>query len=156
MRLITVAGEEGIGTVSFIFFRDDGGDVGDDRTIHPRFRASVFGIPDKTNLVDTEINFRDDFGAVLLLGVVEVVEHHIGHCRVLVAADNLLLGSSDGTVDVDGDDLPTQTNKIESGDGRGGEGASEDSGGFHSRNPFWAFLCNPRWVSWKAHEKIKN
>ena len=23
----------------------------------------------------------------------------------------------------------------------------EDSGGFHGRNPFWVFLCNPRWVS---------
>ena len=131
MRLITITGEEGIGTVNFIFFRDDGGDVGDNRAIHPRFRASVFGIPDKTNLVDAEINFRDDFGAVLLLRVVEIVEHHIGHCCVLVATDNLLFGSSNDTINVDRNDLPTQTNKIESGDGRGGESASEDSGGFH-------------------------
>ena len=135
-ELITIAGEEGIGTVSFIFFRDDGGNVGDNRAIHPRFRASVFGIPDKTKLVDAEINFRDDFGAVLLLGVVDVVKHHIGHCCVLVAADNLLFGSNDDTVDVDGDDLPTQSNKVKSRNGRGGEGASEDSGGLHSRNPF--------------------
>ena len=81
-ELITIAGEEGIGTVNFIFFRDDGGNVGDNRAIHPRFRASAFGIPDKTNLVDAEINFRDDFGAVLLLGVVEVAKHQ---CREAIS-----------------------------------------------------------------------
>ena len=136
MGLIAVTGEEGIGIVNFIFFRDDGGDVSDDRTIHPRFCASVFGVPDKTNLVDAEINFRDDFGAVLLLGVVEVAKHHVGHCCVLVAVDKLLLSRSNDTVDVDGDDLPALSDKVESGYGRGGEGASEDSGGFHGENPF--------------------
>ena len=130
-ELITITGEEGIGIVNFIFFRYDGGDVGDDRTIHPCFCAFVFNVPDKTNLVDAEINFRDDFGAVLLLGVVEVVEHHIGHCCVLVTVNKLLLGSGDDTVDVDGDDLPALSDKIESWNSRGGEGASEDSGGFH-------------------------
>ena len=130
-ELITITGEEGIGIVNFIFFRYDGGDVGDDRTIHPCFCAFVFNVPDKTNLVDAEINFRDDFGAVLLLGVVEVVEHHIGHCCVLVTVYKLLLGSGDDTVDVDGDDLPALSDKIESWNSRGGEGASEDSGGFH-------------------------
>lgn len=30
---------------------------------------------------------------------------------------------------------------------RGGSGGK--CGVFHGRNPFWAFLCNPRWVSWK-------
>ena len=116
----------------FVLFRDDGGDVGDDRAIHPRFCASVFSIPDKTDLVDAEINFRDDFGAVLLLGVVEVAKHHIRCCGVLVTVDKLLLGRSNDTVNVDGDDLPTLTNKVESGDGRCGEGASEDCGGFHN------------------------
>ena len=132
MGLIAVTGEEGIGIVNFIFFRDDGGDVSDDRTIHPRFCASVFGVPDKTNLVDAEINFRDDFGAVLLLGVIEIAEHHIRCRSFLVAVDKLLLSRSDDTVNVDGDDLPTLTNKIKSRNGRGGEGASEDSGGFHN------------------------
>ena len=136
MGLIAIAGEEGIGIVNFIFFRDDGGDVGDDRTIHPRFCASVFGVPDKTNLVDAEINFRDDFGAVLLLGVVEVAKHHVGHCCVLVAVDKLLFGSSNDTVNVDRDDLPALSDKVESRDCRGGEGASEDCSGFHSSNPF--------------------
>ena len=31
---------------------------------------------------------------------------------------------------------------------RGGSGG-EDSGVFHGVIPFWVFLCNPRWVSWK-------
>ena len=131
-ELITITGEEGIGIVNFIFFRYDGGDVGDDRTIHPCFCAFVFSVPDKTNLVDAKINFRDDFGAVLLLGVVEVAKHHIGHYCVLITVDKLLFGSSNNTVDVDGDDLPTLSDKVEGRDGRGGEGASEDCGGFHS------------------------
>lgn len=140
-ELIAITGEEGIGIVNLVLFRDNGGDIGDDRAIHPRFCASVFSVPDETNLVDAEINFRDDFGAVLLLEVVEVAECHIGHCCVLVTVDNLLFGSSNGTVDVDGDDLPTLSDKVEGRDGRGGEGASEDSGGFHSRNPFWFMFC---------------
>ena len=140
-ELITITGEEGIGIVNFIFFRYDGGDVGDDRTIHPCFCAFVFSVPDKTNLVDAEINFRDDFGAVFLLGVVEVAKHHIGHYCVLITVDKLLFGSSNNTVDVDGDDLPTLSDKVEGRDGRGGEGASEDCGGFHSRNPFWFMFC---------------
>ena len=143
MGLIAIAGEEGIGIVNFIFFRDDGGDVGDDRTIHPRFCASVFGVPDKTNLVDAEINFRDDFGAVLLLGVVEVAKHHVGHCCVLITVDKLLFGSSDDTIDVDGLNLPTLANKVESWNGRGGERASEDCGGFHSE--FLSSRGAPRW-----------
>ena len=100
--------------VFFVFLRDNGGDIGDDRVMHLGFHGSGFRVPDKTNLVNTEVDFGDDLGTVFLIGIAKVVARHVGHCRVLVAVDNLLLGSSNDAVDVNKLNLPTLSDKVKS------------------------------------------
>nr|DAV13301.1 MAG TPA: hypothetical protein [Caudoviricetes sp.] len=123
--------------VFFVFLRDNGGDVGDCRAIHKGLCTFVLCVPDKTDFIDAEIDLGNDFGSIFLLGIEKVAKHHIGHCSFLIAVDNLLLGSSNDTVDIDGNDLPTLTNKVKSRNGRGGEGSGKDGSGFHGRNPFF-------------------
>nr|DAF48938.1 MAG TPA: hypothetical protein [Siphoviridae sp. ctnpt50] len=100
--------------VFFSFFRDDGRNIGDCRTIHKCLCALVLCVPDKTDFINTEVDFGDIFDSVFLLGIEEITEHHIRCCSFLVAVDNLLLGSGDCAVDVDGLNLPTLTNEVES------------------------------------------